>query len=145
MTRQEMLYWLEHDSSAISLSAQKWRDIRDELRERVELEVPIYAPIIGVAEHNGETCALCETGYGVMSVQDPCRVCPIGEATRIYHCNHTPYVKYHYAFLSRDMSEMQEAAEMEIELLEYLEVLLHPHMRNRNIEHIESDRQLHSR
>lgn len=137
MTREEMLFWLDKGAPTLCLSAQKWRDIRDELIERSELNVPLET--FHAEEYKGSTCALCETTH-----QSTCNGCKICKFTGIGQCYETPYKYFQRAHRNNDMPAMIAAAETEIAMLEYLEEVYHPYLRNRNVKREDSDMQLHS-
>lgn len=137
MTREEMMFWLDKRAPALCLSAQKWRDLRDELIERLELNVPLRT--FGKWQYHGHTCALCE-----ISTRTRCEDCEICKSTGIGQCYETPYERFKRARHNGDMPAMIAAAETEIEMLEYLEGVYHPYLRNRHVEREDSDMQLHS-
>lgn len=116
MEREEMKYWLAKGASALSLSVQKWRDIQEEVAERIALdERGLSCDHISML-YGSESCALCHTHDGPYY-----GCCIIEEATGTDQCKTTPYYVFHKAYGKGDLHGMKEAADAEIEFLEYLE------------------------
>ena len=111
MNRKEMLYWLERGAPAICLSIQKWRDIREEIVERVALNVDTENSID--IEYSAGNCALCE-------LEESCSKCMVGKAVRCNGCTKTPFMQFMAAHVKNDLPAMIDAATTEIEMLEYL-------------------------
>lgn len=109
MTIDEMRDWLAKGAPALSVSTQTWRDIQEELAERVELNA--HATIF---DHN---CALCVQTRDEACVED----CAIGRSVNIEGCKSTPYMAFAQALMASDMQAMIEAANAELAFLEYLD------------------------
>ena len=116
MDREDMLKWLSTGAPALSLSLQKWRDIQEEVAERIELRMQDIATCGVPIEYSGETCALCET-HGI----DDCDECIIRESTGLDQCQATPFISFNITYTKGNLHAMKEAADAEVEFLEYLE------------------------
>ncbi|MFV9677041.1 MAG: hypothetical protein ACNYVW_05245 [Methanosarcinales archaeon] len=113
MTYDEMWDWLAKGASALSLSAQKWRDIQEELAERMELNAP--------ATTFRHYCALCALNKGEWCTDWCTDCCIIGKRISKGSCLTTPYIAFRQACIDGDMQAMIEAANAELAFLEYLD------------------------
>jgi len=106
MTIDEIDILLAKGAPALSVSTQTWRDLQEELAERVELNAPAT-----IFDHH---CALCG--------QESCVVdCVVGRAVNCSGCRSTPYMAFAQALMVSDMQAMIEAANAELAFLEYLD------------------------